>query len=150
MVMLMILNRRIKLGTNIYYIKYECSYKYKNNINVLYLNNNNSYDGGNLSILINEVEKRYDKNIVKDKYKIDIPFLIDVLYIYEYIPFIKGIGDISIDKNDNSINEVSYISKEELDSIIKDNNILIENNSKFDLCNQTSWNIFNFNNEGEI
>jgi len=146
----MILNRRIKLGGNIYYIKYECSYKYENNLNILYLNNHDPYDGGNLSILINEVEKRYDKNLIKDKYKMDIPFLFDVLYIYEYIPFIKGVGDISINKSDNSINELSYISKEELDSIIKDNNILIENNSKFDLCEQTSWNIFRFNNEGEI
>lgn len=146
----MIINRRINLGGNIYFIKYECSYKCKNNINILYLNNNNSYDGGNLSILINELEKRYDKKLVKDKYKIDIPFLIDILYIYEYIPFIKGIGDISIGKNDNSVNELSYISKEELDSFINDNNILIDNNSSFDLCSQTSWNIFKFNNKGEI
>ena len=61
-------------------------------------------------------------------------FINDALYIYDHIPFINGIGDIYN-------NSESYISKEELDDYIKDNNIIMKNDHQFKLCDQRTWNI---------
>lgn len=131
----MIIKNKIKLGNIQYYIKVECVYKKNNNSYNLCLKNNNDYfDSGDLSLLIEELEIKYNYNKVEKKYKSKISFINDALYIYDHIPFINGIGDIYN-------NSESYISKEELDDYIKDNNIIMKNDHQFKLCDQRTWNI---------
>lgn len=132
----MIIKNEIKLGTIQYFIKVECIYKKKDNSYGLYLKNysNDYFDGGDLSLLIEELETKYDYKKVEEQYKSNISFINDALYIYDNIPFISGLGDI-FNKSE------SFISKEELDVYIKDNNVKMKDNSKFELYDQRTWNI---------
>ena len=133
---------RVKLGNTNYYISCECEYKKKDGITQLCLKDyiDDYYDGGDLSLLIKEIEDNYNKDIVK-KYDGDVWFLADALYIYDNIPFISGLGDFYITNDDNTIRSISYISKEELDTYIKDNNIFMKDNSEFKLYDGRTWNV---------
>ena len=133
---------RVKLGNTNYYISCECEYKKKGGITQLCLKDyiDDYYDGGDLSLLIKEIEDNYNKDIVK-KYDGDVWFLADTLYIYDNIPFISGLGDFYITNDDNTIRSISYISKEELDTYIKDNNIVMKDNSEFRLYDGRTWNV---------
>ncbi len=135
------LYRQIKLGDNIYYIKCDCCYKKKNNFTELCLSKyqNDYYDGGDLSLLIKEIENKYNKELVK-RYDGEAWFLADALFIYDNIPFISGISDYYTD-SENRISSLGYISKEELDEYIKDNNIKMKDQTKFELVNQSTWNV---------
>ena len=135
------IKQRITFGKNNYYIKLDCIYKKKNGSTHLCLKNYilDYYDGGDLGILIKKLEANY-KNVDLTKYGNDIYFLRDCLYIYEHIPFISGIGDIFF-KADNTINEISYITKEELDNHIFENNILLNENKNFRLYDERTWNL---------
>ncbi len=132
---------RIKLGSQYYFIKCECHYKKKMNSTMLCLKNyfDDYYDSGDLSILIKEIEKKYNKDILK-KYDGDIWFLSDALYVYDNIPFISGFGDYYTDK-DNKIYSLGYITKEELDEYIKANHIKMKDNTNFKLSDQRTWNV---------
>ena len=123
------IKNRIKLGNNDYYISYNCIYKTNNGYTKLYLKDHNDdyYDGGDLAKLIKKIEENYN-----NKNNESIKFLSDCIYIYENIPFISGIGDI----NNNSI---SYISKEELDNYIKEQEIKLKDNSDFKLHDERTW-----------
>ena len=127
------IKRRIKLGNNKYYISFECEYIKENDINKLCLRNyvDNYFDSGNLSNLIKKIENNYDESIYK-RYGDEILFLSDCLYIYDNIPFIDGIGDYS------DINS-SYISREELNKYIAENNIVMNNNKNFKLYDERTW-----------
>lgn len=63
----------------------------------------------------------------------------DIIYIYENIPFISGIGDIYYYDN-KEISSYSYITKEEIDEYINNFNIKINYNSKFKLSDSRTWN----------
>ena len=129
--------KRIKLGNNDYYIKCNCEYKKENDIVRLKLKNykDDYFDGGDLSKLIERIERQYSESIYS-KYGKDIYFLADCLYIYDNIPFIDGVGDIYF--IDGLIDSTSYISKEELDRYIYDNNIKMNNNN-FKLLDENTW-----------
>ncbi len=139
----MILKRRIKLGDKNYYISIDCEYtKSKEGYIGLDLKNYKFkyFDSGDFSILIKTVEENYNEFTYK-KYDNDKWFLSDCLYIYDNIPFISGVGDYYISSTDGIINSLSYISKEELDKYIKDNNIKMSDNSKFSLGDGRTWNL---------
>lgn len=63
----------------------------------------------------------------------------DIIYIYESIPFISGIGDIYYSDN-KEISTYSYITKEEIDEYINNFNIKINYNYKFKLSDSRTWN----------
>lgn len=136
----MIIEKRIKLNKNIYYIVINVEYKKKNNIPVLCLQNytEDYWDGGDCSLLINKVENDYTEEQAK-QYDSNIGFMADVIYIYDRIPFISGIKDIYISSKDNLPYSIGYITKEEIDKYIHNNNIDISNNHKFKLYDGRTW-----------
>ena len=68
----MIIKNKIKLGNIQYYIKVECVYKKNNNSYSLCLKNNNDYfDSGDLSLLIEELEIKSNYEMC---YFVSIPF----------------------------------------------------------------------------
>ena len=139
----MVIKKRIKLGNKNYYICLDCEYtKSKEGYIGLDLKNYRSkyFDSGDLSILIKTIEDNYDEftyNIYdKEKW-----FLSDCLYIYDNIPFISGVGDFYVSSSDGLIASLSYITKEELDEYIKENNVKMSDNSKFSLADGRTWNL---------
>ena len=135
----MLIKKRIRLRNINYYIVCDCIYKNKEGFTELCLNNyqDDYYDGGDLSCLIEKLEDNYNEEIIK-KYDGEIWFLSDCLYIYDNIPFISGIEDLYL-SDDNIIYSTAYISKEELDNYIKENNIKMKNNSHFKLSDEETW-----------
>ena len=139
----MILNKRIKLGDKNYYISLQCEYtKSKEGYVGLDLKNYRSkyFDSGDLSKIIEKIENNYDKFTYK-KYDKEKWFLSDCLYIYDNIPFISGVGDFYVSSSDGLISTLAYITKEELDEYIKENNVNMSDNSKFSLADGRTWNI---------
>ena len=61
----------------------------------------------------------------------------DILYIYDRMPFISGVKDISI--SNNMISEESYISKEEIEKYIKEFNIKMNHIDNFKLSDSQTW-----------
>ena len=61
------------------------------------------------------------------KYQKNIGFLQDAFYIYDRIPFLSGIKSIYQKETETLPYSQSYISKKELDNLIKQNNINMEN-----------------------
>lgn len=137
----MLIMKRIKLGNSNYYFECTCEYKKIDGYNRLCLKNykDSYYDGGDISRLIKKIEEKYDKSIYT-KYGNEITFLSDILYIYDNIPFIDGVGDLYI-TSDGIINSLSYMSREEIDEYIKNNNINMNNNDNFKLFDEETWNI---------
>lgn len=138
----MYIKRKIKLGDNYFYFRFECEYnKSKDGYYYLELKNykDKYYDGGDISILIEKIENNYNKSTYK-KYDDVRWFMTDCLYIYDNIPFISGVGDY-IPSTDGVISLVSYITKEELDEYIKNNNITMNDNSKFKLADGRTWHL---------
>lgn len=135
------ISKRIKIGNNDYYIIVDVEYrKIGDKFPSLYLKNykDEHWDGGDCSILIEEVEKQYTSEKAKH-YDEHIGFMADVLYIYDRIPFISGIKDIYISKNDNIPYSEGYIKKEEIDKHIKEFNIKMNSNPNFKLNDGRTW-----------
>ena len=59
-------------------------------------------------------------------------YLIDIIYIYECIPFISGVGD-------DSVNSSSYMDVSELKEYINSNCIYLKDNSKSKLSDARTW-----------
>lgn len=128
------ISKKIKLNNNTYWIIVEVEYKmYGQNFPYLILKNykDNYWDLGDCSRLIERVEESYsiDKAKIYDEV---ISYMGDILFIYDRIPFIKGIKEVG-----NSYE--SYISKEEIDNYIKTFNIKMNKNSKFKLFDERTW-----------
>lgn len=136
----MIIEKRINLNKNIYYITIEVEYKTKNNLPILCLKNykDNYWDGGDCSLLIKKIETNYTPEQAQ-QYDSNISFMADIIYIYDRIPFISGIKEIYISSKDNLPSSISYISKEEIIKYIEDNNIKVSNNSNFKLYDERTW-----------
>lgn len=136
------IEKRINLNNNIFYVVVDVEYKFDGNITRLCLKNykDDYYDNGNLTALIEKIEKNYSNDKVL-KYDNKIGFMADVLYIYDRIPFLTGIKDVYANSKDNIINSTCYISKEEIDNYIKEHNIKMETNTEFKLFNEETWKI---------
>lgn len=130
----MVIKRKIMLNDIEYYIIVDCIYKNECNSTFLRLKNynDNYYDEGDLSLLIKKLEQKYNYDVVLKKYNSTIPYMNNVLYIYDNIPFISGIGDIF------PMSE-SYITKTELDIYISEKNIKMNDKSKFKLSDERTW-----------
>lgn len=136
----MIIEKRIKLNSNIYYIVINVEYKKKNDIPILCLQNytEDYWDGGDCSLLIKKAENEYTEEQAK-KYDSNIGFMADVIYIYDRIPFISGIKDVYISSKENLPYSIGYITKEEIDKYILDNKIEISNYHNFKLYDEHTW-----------
>ncbi len=135
------ISKKIKINNNIYYIVIDVEYKkHQNNFPYLCLKNykDDYWDGGDCSILIEEVEKGYTKEKAK-QYDNNIGFMSDVLYIYDRIPFISGVKDIYISKKDKISYSEGFISKEEIDNYIEEFNIKMNYNPNFKLYDGRTW-----------
>ena len=137
----MITKRRIKLLDYNYFICCECEYNPKDNDIYLELKNykDKYYDDGDLTLLIEKIEKNYNKFTYK-KYDDRRCFLSDCLYIYDNIPFISSVGYYTLSPVDGGITSTSYIAREELDDYIKNNNIKMNDKNKFKLWDGRTWN----------
>lgn len=65
----------------------------------------------------------------------------DCLYIYDRIPFLSGIKNVYISSKDNLPYSKSYISKDEIEKYVKDNNVTMTTNTNFKLFDSYTWNL---------
>lgn len=84
------------------------------------------WDGGDFSILSEQIEKSYTSENARE-YEKQIYFMADVLFIYDRIPFLSGIKNISYSKDNKVISE-TYISKSEIDEYIEKFHVKMNNN----------------------
>ena len=136
----MIIEKRIRLNKNIYYVLVEAEYKIDDrSFTRLCLKElNECYDGGNLSLLVEKIEMDYDYTKSK-MYDSEIKLMGDVLYIYDRIPFLSGIKDVNVNENDNLPYSTSYISKSEIDKYIEEHGIQMKDQSNFKLGDERTW-----------
>ena len=135
----MTIERKIKLNKNLYYVIINLKYKKnKDGITTLKLKKDNYFDCGDLSILIEKIEKNYNNSKIYDK---NISIMNDIIYIYENLPFLSGIKEVSISSKDNLPSTITYIEKEEIDKYIEENNIKITINNNFKLYDEHTWKI---------
>lgn len=138
----MYIEKRVKLRDINYYIRVELEYKRENDFVMLRMKNykDNYYDGGDFSILIEEIEKNYSYEKAQ-RYDKNISYMADVIYLYERIPFLSGVRDEYISSKDNIPYSIGYISKEEIEKYIDENNIKIKKNDNFKLNDGRTWTI---------
>lgn len=139
----MYIEKRVKLRDINYYIRVELEYrKDENDFVMLRMKNykDNYYDGGDFSILIEEIEKNYSYEKAQ-RYDKNISYMADVIYLYERIPFLSGVRDEYISSKDNIPYSIGYISKEEIEKYIDENNIKIKKNDNFKLNDGRTWTI---------
>ena len=138
----MTIEKRIKLDNNFYYVAVDVEYKVIDNNTMLCLKNsdNEYFDGGDFSKLLERIEETYEHEKAL-KYDSKVWFMADSLYLYDRIPFLSGIKDAHIGSNDNLPYSIGYIPKDELDSYINSHNIVMRDNSNFKLFDERTWNI---------
>lgn len=137
----MYIEKRVKLRDINYYIKVELKYKRDENDHVLLRIKDfkdDYYDGGDFSLLIEEIEKNYTFEKAQ-KYDKNISYMADIIYLYERIPFLSGIRDEYISSKDNLPYTVGYIAKEEIEEYIKENNVKIKTQDNFKLYDGRTW-----------
>ena len=137
----MYIEKRVKLRDINYYIRVELEYKRnENDIVLLKIKNykDDYYDGGDFSLLIEEIEKNYTYEKAK-MYDENISYMADVIYLYQRIPFLSGIRDEYISSKDNLPYSIGYITKDEIEKYIKENNVNINDNSSFKLSDGRTW-----------
>ena len=130
------ISKKIKLNNNTYWIIVEVEYKmHEQGFPYLVLKNfkDDYWDSGDFTRLIERTEESYSIDKAK-KYDEVISYMGDILFIYDRIPFIKGIKEVG-----NSYE--SYISREEIDTYINTFNVKMNNNYKFKLFDESTWEI---------
>ena len=131
--------KKIKINNINYYAVIDLEYKQsENNFPILCLKNyeDDYWDGGDCSILIQKIEENYSLKKVQ-QYDNNIAYIADILYIYDRMPFISGVKDISF--SNNMITDESYISKEEIEKYIKVFNVKMNSNDNFKLSDPQTW-----------
>lgn len=131
------INKRVKLGSNYYYIQVDVGYvKDKTSIPSLCLCNffDDYWDGGDCSLLIEKIENDYTSNKARE-YDAKIYFMGDVLYIYDRMPFISGVYDIYPSEREKLPSSFAFISKDEIEQYIKDFNIQMKYKDKVKTLN---------------
>ena len=139
----MYLEKLIRLRSINYYIRVEVEYQKneKNNgiPNLKFVNyKNDHYDGGDFSTLLEEIEKNYTFEKA-NAYDENISYMADVIYLYNRIPFLSGIRDEYLSSKDNTPYSLGYITKDEIEKYIKENNIKMHKNSNFKLTDSRTW-----------
>ncbi|MBR5662744.1 MAG: hypothetical protein IKX00_03705 [Bacilli bacterium] len=82
------------------------------------------FDLGDLSIMIEEVEKNFSKESKKIIYDKGNFYMNNVIYLYDRFPFIAYIRDI-LYNDEGKIIAIGYITKKEIVKYIKNNKIEI-------------------------
>ena len=137
----MYIEKRVKLRDINYYIRVELEYKRnENDIVLLKIKNykDDYYDGEDFSLLIEKIEKNYTYEKAK-MYDENISYMADVIYLYERVPFLSGIKDEYTSSKDNLPYSIGYITKDEIEKYIKENNVNINVNSNFKLSDGRTW-----------
>ena len=115
----MVIERRIKINNRDFYLGVELKY---GKDKLLTKSDGSSFDMGDLSIMIDWVEKEYKKESKEIIYDKDITYMNDIIYLYDRFPFISYIKDISYGK-DGNIAFLGCISKNEIINYINANKI---------------------------
>lgn len=112
----MVIENKITLGSNKYLIGVEVYYENKKLRKKS--NFSNYFDSGDFTYLIKSIENNYnEENYIYDK---DLLIMNDLIYIYDYIPFLSY---IKVENEDNSL----IIGLNELEKYIKDNDVNLLN-----------------------
>lgn len=117
----MVIERRIRINNRNYFLGIELKY---GNGKILSKLNGNYFDMGDLTIMIDTIEKSYKKESKEMIYDKEISYMNDVIYLYDRFPFISYIKDISYSE-DKSISNIGCINKKEITDYIEENNIKI-------------------------
>lgn len=117
----MTIERKIKINNRDYFLGVELKYiKDK----ILIQTNGNNFDMGDLSIMIQDVESRYEKESKETIYDKDVSYMNDIIYLYDRFPFVSYIKDI-LYNDDGKITFLGCINKDEIIDYIKANKIEI-------------------------
>ena len=117
----MTFERKIRINDRDYFLGIELKYiKDK----ILKQTNGNGFDMGDLSIMIEEVESNYKKESKEIIYDKDIPYMNDIIYLYDRFPFVTYIKDILYNE-EGKITYLGSINKDEILDYIKANKIEI-------------------------
>lgn len=103
----MIIERKIRINNMDYFLGFKLKYD-KNGI--LKKLDGSYFDLGDLSILIDYFEKNYDSSI---KYNQFISYMNNIIYLYDRIPFLSYIKDVSYDK-EGKITQIGYIDRDDI------------------------------------
>jgi len=115
----MIIERRIKINDSNYLLGVKLKY---NNKGHLVRDDGSYFDLGDFNLMIEYVEKHYQKGLIYDKSTI---YMNDIIYLYDRFPYVSYIKDITYSKQDNSIYQIGHIDKQEILDYIKIKNIEI-------------------------
>ena len=117
----MTFERKIRINDRDYFLGIELKYiKDK----ILKQTNGNGFDMGDLSIMIEEVESNYKKESKEIIYDKDIPYMNDIIYLYDRFPFVTYIKDILYNE-EGKITYLGSINKDEILNNKKANKIEI-------------------------
>lgn len=118
----MTFERKIRINNRDFFLGIELKYiKDKKLIQA----NGNNFDMGDLSIMIQDVESNYQKESKEIIYDKEIPYMNDVIYLYDRFPFVSYIKDI-LYNDDGKITYLGCINKDEIVDYIEANKIKID------------------------
>ena len=118
----MTFERKIRINNRDFFLGIELKYiKDKNLIQA----NGNNFDMGDLSIMIQDVELNYQKESKEIIYDKEIPYMNDIVYLYDRFPFVSYIKDI-LYNDDGKITYLGCINKDEIVDYIEANKIKID------------------------
>lgn len=115
----MVIERRIRLKNNDYYIGFEINH---DKDGFLIKTDGSYFDLGDISIMIKHFEESYKK----DKFLYDSKnlYMNDIIYLYDRFPFLSYIKDV-LYATDNTPSTIGLIKKDEILDYIKTMNIEI-------------------------
>ena len=114
----MTIERKIRIHDRDFYLGVELKYGKGKLLKKL---NGSGFDMGDMSIMIEDVQNNYDKDLVYDK---EIAYMNDIIYLYDRFPFVSYIKDVSYNI-EGKIAYVGCINKDEIIDYIKENKIEI-------------------------
>ena len=115
----MTIERKILINDKYYYLGIELKYG-KNNI--LTKADGSYFDMGDLSIMIDDVESKHEKESKKLLYDESISYMNDILYLYDRFPFVSYIKNISYNSK-GEIVLIGCITKDDIIDYIKTNQV---------------------------
>lgn len=126
------IKRKITINNNKYIIYFDVEYKTSNIKDVPELcfkkDKYGFFDGGDVSELLTLVEKNYHEI----KFNENIEFMNIILYIYQCVPILSAIEEVTSFDN-------CFITREEIDEFIRRFNIDFEVNDHFKLSDNSTW-----------
>lgn len=140
------IEKKINLRNNNYYVIIDVEYKKdKYGYPSLCLKNfkDDYWDGGDFNVLIDKIEKNYTCEKA-EFYDENIPYMADVLYIYDRIPFLSGIKEVYVSNNNSLPYSTTYTSVEEIKEYIElfhTKMTYMNANPDFKLYSESTWKI---------